>query len=116
MRVAFAVDGENISSHFGHCSEYALVDIEDEKIIRQSRVAAPPHQPGILPPFLKQQGADEVVAGGMGPHAVELFQGLGIRVYLGVSGLLVDAIAARMHGQLAAGESLCHHSGEHHCA
>lgn len=115
MRVAFAVDGEQISAHFGHCAEYALVDFADGRVTAQTRVPTPPHQPGVLPPFLHRQGAECVVAGGMGPRAVELFEQLGIRVVMGVGGPLAAAIQAVLDGALVAGASTCTH-GEPACA
>ncbi|MBI3945154.1 MAG: NifB/NifX family molybdenum-iron cluster-binding protein [Armatimonadetes bacterium] len=109
MRVAFAVDGEEISAHFGHCAEYALVDFADGQVERQARIPTPPHQPGVLPPFLRRRGAECVVAGGMGPRAVELFTQLGIGVIVGVQGSLAEAIEAFLKGKLAGGESTCAH-------
>lgn len=109
MRVAFAVDGGDISAHFGHCAEYALIDIEGGKVVREARVPTPPHQPGVLPPFLHRHGAECVVAGGMGPRAVELFEQLGIQVVMGVQGSLDDVVAAFANGTLAEGASTCSH-------
>lgn len=111
MRVAFAVDGGDISAHFGHCAEYALVDIEGGKVVREARVPTPPHQPGVLPPFLHRHGAGCVVAGGMGPRAVELFEQLGIQVVMGVQGSLEDTVEAFANGTLAGGTSTCGHEG-----
>ncbi len=115
MRVAFAVDGEQISAHFGHCAEYALVDFEDGRVARETRVPTPPHQPGVLPPFLHRHGAECVVAGGMGPRAVELFERLGIHVVMGVAGSLSEVVRAFQDGRLAGGESTCTH-GEPACS
>ncbi len=115
MRVAFALDGDQISAHFGHCAEYALVDIEGGEVTAQSRVATPPHQPGALPPFLHRHGANCVVAGGMGPRAVDLFEGLGIQVVLGVGGPFTAALEALLRGELAGGASTCGH-GDAECA
>lgn len=109
MRIAFAVDGDEISAHFGHCAEYALVDVTDGRVERKSRIPAPPHQPGVLPSFLHRHGAECVVAGGMGPRAVELFEQLGIRVVLGVGGPLFEAVQSFLQGGLAGGESTCTH-------
>jgi len=115
MRVAFALDGDQISAHFGHCAEYALVDIEGGKVAAQARVATPPHQPCVLPPFLHRHGAECVVGGGMGPRAVELFEQLGIQVILGVHGPFETAVEALLRGELAGGASTCGH-GDAACA
>lgn len=115
MRIAIAVDGDSVSGHFGHCAEFALVDIEDGKVAGQSRVAPPPHEPGVLPAFLRQQGAECVVAGGMGPRAVGLFEQHGIHVILGVQGPVSSAVDALLQGELVGGASTCNSHGHGSC-
>ncbi len=66
MRVAIATDGENVSAHFGRCGAYALVDIEDGRIVDQKVVANPGHEPGAIPQYLHGQGVDSIICGGMG--------------------------------------------------
>ena len=62
--------------HFGHCEKFALVDVDPvtKQITASSEVAAPEHQPGLLPPWLKERGVNLVIAGGMGARAQTLFQ------------------------------------------
>ncbi len=48
-------------------------------------VVPPPHEPGLLPTWLQEQGADIIIAGGMGSRAQELFLGKGIHVVTGAS-------------------------------
>jgi len=109
MRVAIAVDGDEVSPHFGRCERYELVDLTDGKVAARQRLAHPGHAPGELPPYLKQVGADCIVAGGMGPRAVGLFESLGMQVIVGVSGPLEDVVTALAEGRLEGGDSLCDH-------
>lgn len=67
MKVAIAKDGNEVSAHFGHCSEYAVFDIADNKIIKQTILESPGHDPGKLPAFLATHKVTHVLAGGMGP-------------------------------------------------
>ncbi|MDD3621733.1 MAG: NifB/NifX family molybdenum-iron cluster-binding protein [Methanofollis sp.] len=114
MKLAIAQDGEIVSAHFGHCESYAIFDIEDGKGVRQADLLSPGHEPGRLPVFLAEHGVNTVVAGGMGPRAVDLFHMNGIEVYLGVSGE-IDAVAAEFAaGKLSSGESTCTHGEEEH--
>jgi predicted Fe-Mo cluster-binding NifX family protein len=109
MRVAVANNNGTVSSHFRMCETYRLVDVEDGKIVNSQDVPLPEYQPGTLPKFVKDQGADVVIAGGMGPRAVELFDSMGVQVILGVSGDIEAVVEAFAKGELVGGDSTCTH-------
>jgi predicted Fe-Mo cluster-binding NifX family protein len=114
MKLAIAQDGEVVSAHFGHCESYAIFDLENGGLTRQADLLSPGHEPGRLPAFLAEHGVNAVIAGGMGPRAVDLFQMNGIKVCLGITGQ-IDAVAAEYAaGNLASGESTCTHGEEEH--
>jgi len=96
------LDGE-VSGHFGRCPYYAMVAVRDE-VVRSVTVLANPffgaHQPGALPPFLHRQGASVIVAGGMGPRAVTMFQGFGIEVATGAIGNVGKVLEAYLRGEI----------------
>lgn len=72
--------------------------------------APPPHEPGLLPEWLKEHGAEVVIAGGMGQRAVGLLAERGIRVVTGVSGASAEeAVKAYLGGSLQEGENICDH-------
>ncbi len=75
-------DGK-LDAHFGHCMQFALVETENDKIKEVTYLDAPPHQPGLLPPWLAERGATDVIAGGMGQRAIQLFNDRGINVFVG---------------------------------
>lgn len=52
MKIAIPLAEGKLTMHFGHCASFALVDVDPQtkKIIKTEEVAAPPHQPGLLPP------------------------------------------------------------------
>ncbi len=112
MKIAIAKDGDQVSAHFGHCEGYAIYWVEGATLWREDDLASPGHEPGRLPVFLSEHGVSLVIAGGMGPRAVELFAQNGIEVILGVGGT-VDCVAEEyVAGSLSAGESSCHHGHE----
>ena len=86
MRIAVPCDGQRVAAHFGHAAQFALFDADPEtREITAERIAdAPPHQPGLLPPWLAEHGANVILAGGMGGRARQLFDGHGITVVTGV--------------------------------
>ena len=56
MKIAIPLAEGKLTMHFGHCQSFALVDVDPQtkKIIRTEELAAPPHQPGLLPPWPKR--------------------------------------------------------------
>ena len=116
MRIAIAQDGNKVSEHFGHCGEYAIFDVEDSIIYRRDDLPSPGHEPGRLPVFLAEHGVDLIIAGGMGPRAIGLFQANGIGVLLGVSGNVDYVAQDYIAGRLSPGESSCHHEDGGECS
>jgi predicted Fe-Mo cluster-binding NifX family protein len=83
MKFAIPIADGKLTAHFGHCKEFAMVEVNDQKITRTEMLDPPPHEPGVLPKWLKEQGTNVVIAGGMGQRAIELFQQAGIKVLVG---------------------------------
>ncbi|HQL01302.1 MAG TPA: NifB/NifX family molybdenum-iron cluster-binding protein [Smithellaceae bacterium] len=112
MKIAIPLAEGRLAMHFGHCASFALVDIDPQtkKIIKTEELAAPPHQPGLLPPWLAERGATMIIAGGMGQRAQQLFAQQGIQVVVGAppetpEKLVVDFFA----GTLITGANTCDH-------
>ena len=114
VRLGIATENGYVSAHFGHCSEYTLVTIENGTIVGNEMVQSPGHTPGALPAFLAGHGVTHVIAGGMGPRAVDLFCEQGIEVLLGVEGPVEDIPVLFINGSIRQGESMCHHEDGHH--
>jgi len=113
VRIAIATENGQVSSHFGHCEKFTLVDVENGKVTSQNEIPAPPHEPGLLPGFIAEKGASMVIAGGMGPRAVQLFEDLNIRVIPGVQGSIEQVVNAFLVGELKPGGNLCDSDHEH---
>ena len=110
-RIAIAADGNEVSSHFGHCEKYTVYHIRNKEIFHQEYFLNPGHEPGKLPRMLASCGITHVLAGGMGMKAVQLFEEQGIRVTLGISGPLDAVISDFIDGRIVPGRSMCDHSG-----
>jgi predicted Fe-Mo cluster-binding NifX family protein len=115
MKVAIAKEGDFVSEHFGHCTEYAVFVVENSKIVSQEILESPGHEPGKLPPFLASHKVTHVLAGGMGPRAVDLFCANNIEVFLGVRGSIETVINDFIAGKIASGQSSCTHGPDHEC-
>jgi len=99
-----------LCSHFGHCEQFALVETDRGKIKGKIMHAPPPHEPGVLPKWLNDLGAQIIIAGGMGSRAQELFAENGIRVITGAPLDPPESLVNQyLAGMLVTGENVCDH-------
>ncbi len=100
-----------ISQHFGRCPCYLIVDVEGEEIIKTDSITNPyyhNHVPGMVPQFISEQGANVMIAGGIGPRAIDLFASMGIEVVSGAAGKVQDVLQAYLRGEIS-GVEACQH-------
>jgi len=112
MRYAVPLTDGVLSAHFGHCQEFALVDVDADSgtVTQVERAQPPPHEPGALPAWLAEKGAGVIIAGGMGQRAQNLFQESGIKVVVGATpGSPEELVQAHLAGRLNTGENICDH-------
>lgn len=104
-----------VSAHFGHATCFAFVTIDGDDLHIENRTP-PAHAPGVLPQWLAAEGAQVVIAGGMGPQAVNLLAASGIRCLLGVPALdITEAIAHYRDHRLPTGQVSCTHDTDAAC-
>jgi len=113
-RIAIPMAGNMLSEHFGHCQQFAYVDVENNVITNIVMLDPPEHQPGTYPRWVADNGATEVIAGGMGPMAVNLFNEAGVNVFVGApldtaTNLVNNFLADR----LTLSANYCDHHGDH---
>jgi predicted Fe-Mo cluster-binding NifX family protein len=83
-KIAIPVDENGIlDAHFGHCKYFALVLVEDGKIMSEEKVVPPPHEPGLLPRWLAEKQVTDIIAGGMGQRAIQLFNEHKVNAFVG---------------------------------
>ena len=110
MKFAIPLNNGKLTAHFGHCQEFALIRVENNQIKNQEFLVPPPHEPGILPDWLNELGADVVIAGGMGQRAVSLFNEKGIKVVTGAPELEPEALVTNyLDNTLMTGINTCDH-------
>lgn len=119
MRYALPVTGGRLAAHFGHCEAFAMFDVDDASnaIVASEIIPSPGHQPGFLPGWLAEQGVSAIIAGGMGPRAVSLFEENRVEVILGApEGEPREVMESYLAGSLATGDNVCDHEhGDHSC-
>ncbi len=116
MRIAIPISGERLELHFGHCEKFVMVDVDSatKEVRATTCVPAPEHQPGLLPPWLKNQGVTLVIAGSMGTRALSLLQEASIEVITGAPTEDAATLVRRyLDGALASVEHTCGHVCSH---
>ena len=112
MRFAVPLAEGELAIHFGHCAAFALIDVDPaaKTILKREDVAAPPHQPGLLPPWLAERGVNCIIAGGMGQRAQQLFTEQGMEVVVGAPVAAPERLVAdHLAGRLMTGVNACDH-------
>jgi len=117
IKIAIPLTGGRLSDHFGHCEEFAVIEADpvSKQITSQAWLVPPPHEPGVLPRWLHAQGVQVVIAGGMGPRALNLFAEQGIAVHAATAGGAPEDLArAFLDGALTGGKPACGGHGPGH--
>jgi predicted Fe-Mo cluster-binding NifX family protein len=112
MKIAIPTEETNVSSHFGKCENFTIVEIENSKIKGKVIVNTEGNQHGLLPAFLAAHGVNVVIAGGMGEGARKNLVSNNIEIISGVRGNIDEAINAFLAGTLESSDEGC--SGHDH--
>jgi len=112
MRYAIPVSDGVVATHFGHCEQFALIDVDEARkaIVGKEIIPSPGHEPGLLPVWLAEKGVSVIIASGMGSRAQNLFKQNRIRVIIGaLEGDPERAVLDYISGTLATGDNICDH-------
>ncbi len=112
MRIALPVADGKLCMHFGHCEKFVLIDVDakTKKTVKKEEIVAPEHEPGLLPRWLAERGANVIIAGGMGGRAQGLFAEAGIKVIIGAPAETPETlVASYLAGTLVSGKNVCDH-------
>jgi len=110
MKFAIPLADRKLTAHFGHCQEFALIDVEDKQIKNKEILVPPPHEPGVLQKWLSDLEANVIIAGGMGYRAISLFNERGIKVITGAPELEPEELVnSYLNNTFVAGDNLCDH-------
>jgi ATP-binding protein involved in chromosome partitioning len=101
-----------LCQHFGHCDQFALIDVDSvsKSLLDTTLVTPPPHEPGLLPAWLAERGAQFIIAGGMGSRAKQLLAERGIQVITGAPAVDAETVVGDfLAGSLVTGDNVCDH-------
>lgn len=112
MKVAIPVKDGEIFPHFGKADAFRIYDIDKDAARVEGSVEMQPEASGhgYLADFLKAQGVNVVVCGGIGDRAVSALSEAGIETVPGVTGLADEAAKSLAQGTLEGGAgAVCDH-------
>jgi len=116
MNKCIAIPLENgvLCPHFGHCEEFAIVEVVNGVITDIKQLTPPEHIPGLYPRWVAQFGVTDVIAGGMGQQAIMLFNQQNINAFVGApiknpKELVTDFLA----NKLTLSANYCNHDTNH---
>ena len=110
-KIAVPVDANGIlDAHFGHCKFFAVLDVIGSNIVSEAKLTPPPHEPGVLPRWIAEQGVTDVLAGGMGQKAIQIFNYNNVNVFVGAPQLNAkDLVAGFIDGSIDFKANYCDH-------
>jgi len=108
--IAIPMEGGRLCSHFGHCEQFSFIDVEDNIITNERLITPPPHEPGLLPGWLAERGVTDIIAGGMGQRALDLFAAQNIKVSVGAEPKSPkELVSDWLKRSLVTGKNACDH-------
>lgn len=118
MKIAVTYEDGQVFQHFGHCENFKIYDVVDAEIKSANIVSAVGSGHGALSSFLRDNGIDTLICGGIGGGARTALGESGIELYPGVTGDADASVTALINGSLKFDpDTMCahHHEGEHTC-
>jgi ATP-binding protein involved in chromosome partitioning len=102
----------SLLGHLGKARQFALLEADQQSrlIVRMQIMAAPPHEPGSFPRWLREHGVQVVIASRLGQRALDNLVHHGLEVRVGQAGALVDnLVTGYFAGHLARMHDGCDH-------
>ncbi len=116
MNKCIAIPMENgvLCAHFGHCEYFSIITVENGQITDIKEQTPPVHEPGVYPRWVAGFGVTDVIAGGMGQKAINLFAQQNINAFVGApqkdaKSIVDDFIADK----LTLTANYCNHDDKH---
>ena len=92
MKIAVTYEAGQIFQHFGHTACFKFYEVENGKIAGEQLKDTAGSGHGALAGFLKNEGVDTLICGGIGLGAKNALAEAGIRLYGGISGSADEAV------------------------
>jgi predicted DNA-binding protein (UPF0251 family)/predicted Fe-Mo cluster-binding NifX family protein len=115
MIIAVPYAHGQVNPHFGSTEAFLITKAQGTEVVESSlyELEGMQHNHQGIAGFLKDQGVETILAGGMGYPMQEALKAAGFELYCGVSGDAIAAVGAFLRGEIEPSEATCgHHHGE----
>ncbi|HBG28207.1 MAG: hypothetical protein A2Y10_19715 [Planctomycetes bacterium GWF2_41_51] len=112
MKIAMPLIANKVSQHFGHSENFLFADVDknSKTVISKQLVIPPPHEPGVLPKWLKEMGVNCLITCGIGQRAVDLLNQSDVNVIAGIEPQDADEVIKQfLNDELVSGKNACDH-------
>ena len=115
MIIAVTYENGQVFQHFGHTKQFKIYDIQDSTVVSFKIIDTNGSGHRALAAFLKEQGVEVLICGGIGGGAQNALNEAGIKFFGGVHGSADQAVVAYVCGKLNYNpDAKCdHHDQEH---
>ena len=105
MKICIPTMGENgldnlVGEHFGRVPTYTIVDLVTDEVKVIPNISHHMGGQGDPPEIMAREKVNIMVCQGLGRRAISMFEEFGIKVYIGASGTVREAVAAFKQGKL----------------
>ncbi len=108
-------ENEVLEGHFGQTRLFAIYLVKDGKIESKETLTPPPHAPGVLPKWLRENEVTDVLVNSMGERASKILSHFNVNVMLGAPVLTSDEIVQGfIDNTIEFTNELCLHEHHHH--
>ncbi|MEI8388879.1 MAG: NifB/NifX family molybdenum-iron cluster-binding protein [bacterium] len=85
MKFAIPTENDKLCIHFGSCKIFTFIEVDDnsKEIISKETIAPSGQCHEYMVPWVKENGANIIIAGGMGVPAQKMLKEQGITVIIG---------------------------------
>jgi predicted Fe-Mo cluster-binding NifX family protein len=114
--IAIPVSEGKLSAHFGHAPVFYFYHIEDKTIVKEQMETPPPHEFGVIPNWLAENDVTDLLAGGIGPKAIQILNSRNINVFTGApTDTPQKVVNDFLTDRLKTTANLCNHGEDHNC-
>lgn len=115
MVIAVTYDNGEVFQHFGHTEQFKLYQVENGRVAASKVVDTADSGHGALAGFLKENGVDVLICGGIGGGARNALANAGIQLFGGACGNADAQVESYLAGTLAYDPDVqCSHHGHGH--
>ncbi len=117
MKIAVTYDNGEIFQHFGHTEQMKIYEVEEGRVVSAQVLSTNGSGHGALAGFLRDQGVEVLICGGIGGGAQTALAQAGIKLYGGCSGSADQAVENLLNRTLMYNPNVqcSHHEGGHDC-